>query len=654
MKSKIRLILQLLVVGIIAYVIVAGLDIEAFCPLGGILSFGTRLYQNTMACSMSEVAIFMGLALLVGALAVGKLFCGYVCPIGFISEWFGKLGKRMRLHFLLPKGIDRPFRLLKYVLLFFVLYYTITSSELFCKKFEPYYGLASGFGHDTVLWWSIASVAIVLIGSMLFKQFWCKYLCPLGAVSNMFVNIYLILIPFGLYFLARLAVPGISVAWLIGGLAVLGFAWEVGFFRNVPLPLTKITVDQETCTHCNLCTKACPYGIKVDSYKKVDHPDCMICSECVYACKKTKSIAINRSRRLLWLPPALVILLPLLGFMLSTRYEFPTLQKRWGGFEEIENIRTYRQSGISNIKCYGTSLALYRQIEDKKGIYGIDTYAKSHAVTVYYNPDEIGETGVKAAIFSPRRYKTRNLAMGALDSLSVWEVGIENFFDLEDNMNLVRLLRNDRHVFGFETNFGEPVVARLFYDSDSTRSAGIREIIDGTKTVKSAVRGKEQTYEMDFTCKDGGRDLGRVALEFYLQRMFGAYDKSFNGYELTAPDSLEIYEIGMPDAENVIVRRMLGSLVSHLSADSSIVRFSTSFVAGRPVAHVFFNPARTDTAAIYKMLMADTLVVFQKDGSTEKTPNEFEFALPARTLEASEFVDPARKAKKQKLGASLE
>ena len=88
MKSKTRLSLQIIIIGIIIWVIFKGWDIEAFCPFGGILSFGTQLYQNTMACSMSAVAIFMAFALLIGALAIGKLFCGYLCPIGSISEWF--------------------------------------------------------------------------------------------------------------------------------------------------------------------------------------------------------------------------------------------------------------------------------------------------------------------------------------------------------------------------------------------------------------------------------------------------------------------------------------------------------------------------------------------------------------------------------------
>jgi polyferredoxin len=654
MKSKIRLIFQLVIVGLIINVIIRGWDIEAFCPMGGILSFGTQLYQNTMACSMSEVAIFMALALLIGALAVGKLFCSYICPIGFISEWFGKLGKKMRLHFLLPKSVDRPFRLLKYILLFFVLYYTITSSELFCKTFEPYYGIASGFDHDVVLWWSIAAVAITIIGSMLFKQFWCKYLCPLGAISNMFVNLYLFVIPFVIFFIVRLANPGISIAWLFGALAVIGYAWEAGFFRFFPLPITKITVDQDSCTHCNLCTKACPYGIKVDSYTKVDHPDCIICSECAYACKATKSIAINRSRKLLWLPPAVVIILPLFAFFLSTGYEFATLERRWGNFAEIENIAVYSQADISSIKCYGTSLSLYKKLEDKKGIYGLDTFAKSHSLKVYYNPDEITERNVKAAIFNPRRYKTRKFADYRPDSLAVWEVGIENFFDLDDNMNLVRMLRANSYVYGFETNFGEPVIARVFYSSDSTHSEEIRKLIDETKLLERKVRGKDRTYEMDFTCHDEGHDLGKVDRQFYLLRMFGAYNKSFNGFENVDIGRLDIYEIGMPKADNFLLRRRLPYLVSHISADSSIVRFATSLIAERTVAHIYFDPARMDTSTIYRLLMADTLSYFQRDGSLGKIENPFTFELPSRVFEASGHSDPVAEAKRRKLGADLD
>ena len=62
MKSKIRITLQGLLILLIVWIALAGWDPETFCPLGGILAFATTLYQNTMACNMSEIAVFMALA----------------------------------------------------------------------------------------------------------------------------------------------------------------------------------------------------------------------------------------------------------------------------------------------------------------------------------------------------------------------------------------------------------------------------------------------------------------------------------------------------------------------------------------------------------------------------------------------------------------
>lgn len=650
MKSKIRLVFQLIIVAIIIRVIIVGWDIEAFCPLGGILSFGTQLYQNTMACSMSEVAIFMAFALIVATLLIGKLFCSYICPVGVTTEWFGKLGKKLRLHFMLPTMVDRFFRVFKYALLFFVLYYTITSSELFCKKFEPYYGVASGFDTDVVLWWSLAAIALTIIGSIFIKQFWCKYLCPLGAISNIFANIYLVVIPFVVFFILRLNNPDISLAWLFGMLVLAGLAWEVGVFRFVPLPATKITVDQEYCTQCELCMEACPYGIKVFEYKKVDHPDCMMCSDCVYACEEEDVIGINRSRKLLWLPPVMVVVLPLLGFLLSTQYEFATLERRWGGYEQKAGLAQYKQAGISEVKCYGSSLSLMKKIDNVEGIYGLDTYARSHAVTIYYDPEEIDEMHVKEAIFRPRRYKTRKFTAYKPDSLAVWEVGIDNFFDLEDNMNLVRILRQSRHVFGFESHFGEPVLVRIFYCDDSTSAPALRKLIDDTKRVEQTVKNKQLIHEMDFSCANDGRIVARIDRGLYGQRMFGSYTKFFNGYENVDQDKLNIYEIGMPDADNLMLRRRLPYLVSHISEDSSIVGFATSFINSRPVAHVYFDPAGMDTATISALLQADTLYYFKSDNTRGALKNGFTFAYPSTVFAASGFADPVARAKKLKLG----
>ncbi|MBN1352972.1 4Fe-4S binding protein [candidate division KSB1 bacterium] len=661
MKSKIRILLQTLTLFLIIWVVIVGWDIETFCPMGGLLSFGSYLYQETMACSMSSDGVFMAFALIIGALLIGKLFCSYFCPIGYVTEWLGKLGRKFNIQMSLPAVLDRLFRIFKYALLFVVLYYTVTSSELFCKKFDPYYGVASGFDHDVVLLWSLAALAVTILGAIFFKQFWCKYLCPLGAATNMFVNIYLVFIPFAYFFAIRAYGIDLSIAWLFGALAVVGFAWEIGVYKLFPFPLTKITVDQNKCTHCSLCVKACPQGIKVDEYKKVDHPDCMLCTECVYACKSEQAVGINGSRKLTWIPPTMAVALPIIvvivlagmrftGSILSTNFEFRTLKKRWGNFSEAKNLAEYKKAGIKNIKCYGTSLALYKKLKDKKGIYGLDTYAKSHAVTVYYDPEVIDESGVKKAVFDPLRYKTRKFTNYKPDSLAIWQVGIENFFDRVDNMNLIRILHADPHVFGFETNYGEPVQVSIFYCSDSTNPGDIRALIDTTKRIEREIKGKIRVYEMDFTCENAGKSLSKISTEFYTLRMFGIYDQSFNGYETKFENSLKIYEIGINNIENIFARRRLIYLVSHISEDSAIVRLRTSFDGQRNVAQIFFDPAEIDTTKIHRYLVADTLRYFKADDSRGKTQNIFKVHYPSRLHSVAGYTDPVQAAKSRELG----
>ena len=163
-------------------------DVEAYCPFGGLQAFGTYLVNNSLACSMSMLQIMMGLVLAVGVILFSKLFCGYLCPLGTVGEWMGRAGKKLHLQVEVPSGsiVDKLLRVVKYVLLFTILYFTLSSSELFCKKLDPFYAVATGFKGEIVLWMSLTSLTLLLLGGFVVKMFWCKYICPLGAVSNIF------------------------------------------------------------------------------------------------------------------------------------------------------------------------------------------------------------------------------------------------------------------------------------------------------------------------------------------------------------------------------------------------------------------------------------------------------------------------------------
>ena len=322
-----------------------------------------------------------------------------------------------------------------------------------------------------------------------------------------------------------------------------------------------------------------------------------------------------------------------MGFILSSNYEFTTLEKRWGKFNQVDSLAVYSQSGIKNVKCWGSSVSLYNVLKQKKGIYGLDTYAKSHTVAIYYDENEITEQGVKKLLFSPTRYETRTFNDYTPDSLTIWEIGINNLFDRVDQMNLVRALHQCKYIFGVETFFGEPVLARIYFDADSMDASEINAFIE-VKKIETQIGNKKRVYEMNFACIGKGKISGRIDTISFRRLMFDRMDQRFNKYDELDKNQLHVYEIGLPNAGNIFMRRNMKFIVSHISVDDNIVRYRTTFT-DRPVAQIYFHPGFVDTTKIHRLLTADTLNYFTSDTTTARTANIFKFQYPSRSFPIS-------------------
>jgi hypothetical protein len=90
-------------------------DFEAYCPFGGLQALGSYFTRDSLACAMTSMQIMMGAALFIGVVLFSKLFCGYICPLGTISEWIGKLGSKLKIRFNMPRIPDLILRSLKYI-----------------------------------------------------------------------------------------------------------------------------------------------------------------------------------------------------------------------------------------------------------------------------------------------------------------------------------------------------------------------------------------------------------------------------------------------------------------------------------------------------------------------------------------------------------
>jgi ferredoxin len=185
---------------------------------------------------------------------LAKSFCSHLCPVGAISEWLGRLGRRLLGRtWEPPRWLDIPLRSLKYLLLGFFVWATWVAMDVpGVRAFldSPYNRIADvkmGLFFANASRVTVAVLGVLVVGSLLVRDLWCRYLCPYGAL--------------------------------------LGF-----FGRLAPL---KVTRDPATCTDCRKCTKVCPARLPVHAMNRVASVECTSCQDCVAACPVKDCLAVR-------------------------------------------------------------------------------------------------------------------------------------------------------------------------------------------------------------------------------------------------------------------------------------------------------------------------------------------------------------------------
>ncbi|MFZ4547407.1 MAG: 4Fe-4S binding protein, partial [Bacteroidales bacterium] len=551
-----------------------GADFEAFCPFGGMQSLASYFSSHSLACSMTTVQIALGIALLLAVVFFSKLFCSYICPIGTFTEWLGSLGRKAKMHITLKGNVDKALRFLKYALLFVTFYFTVTASELFCRKFDPFYASFTGFSGDVELWYAIPAILLTIVGSFFIRQFWCKYLCPLGAITNIAVYALpaaaLTLLWVLLTSVAGLAIPW---PWLLGALCLVGFLFEATTLKFLVFPSLRITRNDDLCTHCRICDKKCPMAIQISTVETVNHIDCHLCVDCVVKCPEKGALTINK-RNLRWLPSAATVVLIAVAITVGTYYELPTISENWGDLNG-KTIKSIQMDGLKNIKCFGSSRSFANHMREIKGVLGVETFVKHKRVIVYFDESVINSEGVKAAIFSPLS-EIINFNGKTPERVSFVKLGIDRCFDPNDQSYLGEFLRKDKGVLALSTHFGEPVQATIYFDAALTNENNIKIAVSKEELVLG--EGSEQaTIKTGFVVNEKGKTSGEIPVNEFLNLFIATTDVSFNKYESYTNDKMSVYELPFAQASDPEMQQWIPFLVSHASNDNGIVRIQTVF-----------------------------------------------------------------------------
>ena len=214
------------------------------CPIGAL--------QAAFGSTGRGVPFYVLGTLLLFGILLGRLACGLLCPFGLIQDLLHRIpSPKLRV----PKGVDRPLRWLKYLVLAVLvvgLPLAVAAANgyappFFCEYLCPAGTLEAGLPllaldprlQAQIGWlfnWKFAVLlAIVVLAAFVHRPF-CRYLCPLGGL------------------------------------------W--GLFNRFSLVQLKWT--EATCVHCEKCARACP--MVVDPTKTPASAECIRCTTCTSVC----------------------------------------------------------------------------------------------------------------------------------------------------------------------------------------------------------------------------------------------------------------------------------------------------------------------------------------------------------------------------------
>jgi polyferredoxin len=227
--------------------------VDGFLPIGSLASLKAWLLTGHFD-PVHPAALVLFLTFLSMSLLAKKSFCSFICPVGTMSEGAWKIGERLfGRNFRIWRCFELFLQFAKYALLIFFAKLILFDMPIVAiKEFlsAPYWAVADvKMLHFFTRMSSISMVIIAMLSllSVVYKNFWCRYLCPYGA--------------------------------LLGLLSMLS-------------PF-KVSRSLSRCIECGTCSRVCPAQIDVQNKLKVSSPECTGCLTCVSSCPEKGALSMS-------------------------------------------------------------------------------------------------------------------------------------------------------------------------------------------------------------------------------------------------------------------------------------------------------------------------------------------------------------------------
>ncbi|WP_055070104.1 4Fe-4S binding protein [Clostridium massiliamazoniense] len=250
MKKNFKLQYLRVLCQIFFFIFYPGLFALAFAQIGNVVS---SLVTGKANKELILINILLGIILIGLSIVFGRFFCGWMCSFGAMNDLFYYISKKLfKFNFVISERIDNILKWLKYLILLFIIICFWILGMSFANELNPWKSfaeIAKFPPSKQMLTVGLIFLVIIIIGSMLIERFFCRYLCPLGAIFTLFSK----------------------------------------------FKITNIYKERSVCGKCKACTATCSMGLALYKENKVKEVDCISCLKCVDTCpKKNVNLGVNK------------------------------------------------------------------------------------------------------------------------------------------------------------------------------------------------------------------------------------------------------------------------------------------------------------------------------------------------------------------------